>query len=257
MEAAGTVAPQGKHITFRVLVWVFAAGSLFGLFGFAFITAWFDSSDGGIHRVHYMGFGALFGIILTTALVVQNWHPENKISAFYQMLDVGLALFLAGLLATDAGGIIGGLVVLVAYGILFALHPARRLLTHPPREGFSLVMLAMTLVGAVPLIWFAVSSASLQRNGSPIDPHVKSDHWTLMTAMALGILLVALLSSFKFKGWRISAWCAGVSLFFYGLISTVYSSKAGSHGSGWGVTAMIGAAIFVIAAELESRRALA
>jgi hypothetical protein len=205
--------------------------------------------------VHYMAFGALFGVILTTALVVQNWHPETKISAFYQILDVGLALLVAGLITQSADGAIFGAIILVAYGVLFALHPYRWMLTKPPREGFSAVMMGLTLLGAIPLFWAALSWASLQRNGNPADLHVKNEHWTLMAAMAIGIVLVAFLSSFKFVGWKITARCAAAALFLYGLIALVYPHKAGSQGTGWSLVAMAGALVFAAAAEWESRKA--
>jgi hypothetical protein len=247
---------RGKLIAFKILVWLFALGAFFGLFGFTVISAWWENSDGGIHRVHYMAFGALFGVILTTALVVQHWNPHRKISSFYSILDVGLTMLIAGGLAESPTAAVFGLGILVAYGILFALHPYRRLLTHPPREGFSVLLMALTIGGAIPLIWFATTTARLQRNGLPIDPHIKNEHWTLMTAMLIGIVLVAFLSAFKFAGWKITARSAGAALFFYGLIATVYPHKAGSNGTGWSLAALFGGLVFVAAAEWESRKAV-
>ena len=129
-------ASNGRRIAFKVLSGIFTLGAFGGLFGFAVFTAWFSNDDGGIHRVHYMAFGALFGAILTTAFLVQNWRPERKISAFYQILDVALATAIAGALATSGFWFLG-LFVLVAYLILSGLHPYRSELLHPTREGFS------------------------------------------------------------------------------------------------------------------------
>jgi hypothetical protein len=237
-----------------VVAALFALAAFLGLFGIAVIFAWFDTDEGSIHRVHDMGFGVLFGVILTTGLLVQNWRPERKVSAFYQTLDVALALAIAGALATKGDGVLGAVVILAGYVILFALHPYRSALLRPEREGFSIVMLGLTVLGAVPLTWFALTTARLQRNGLSLDPHVKQDHWLLMSAMAIAIVLVAFLSSFKFRGWRISAWSASAGLFLYGLISTVYPHKAGSEGTGWGIMAMAGALLFFAAAEWEARR---
>ena len=242
-----------KQIAFKGLAGLFVLASLGGLLGFAVVTAWFDNTDGGIHRVHYMGFGALFGVILTGGLVVQLWRPERYVSALYQTLDVGLATIIAGAISTS-GFALSGVIILFAYVILLVLHPYRSELLHPHCEGFSPALMALTVLGAIPLIWFALSAAKLQRNGLPIDPHVKNDHWTMMAAMAIGIVLVAFLSAFKFRGWRISAQCAGDALFLYGLISTIYPNRAGSEGIGWGVTAMVGATVFVAVAEWEARR---
>jgi hypothetical protein len=256
-QSAATEATAGgsnvTRIAFKVLSGLFAAAAFGGLFGIAVIFAWFDNEDGGIHRVHDMGFGALFGAILTVGLLVQNWRPERKVSAFYQTLDVAVAVIVASALATS-GFFILGVFVLIGYGILFVLHPYRSQVLHPQREGFSPILLGLTLVGAIPLIWYALSAAKLQRNGLAIDPHVKNDHWTLMAAMAIGIVLVAFLSAFKFRGWLISAWCAAAALFLYGLISVVYPHKAGSEGTGWGLVAMAGGFVFAAVAHWESRR---
>jgi hypothetical protein len=254
--ATGEVAggSNGTRIAFKVLSGLFAAGAAGGLFGIAVIFAWFDNTDGGIHRVHDMGFGALFGAILTVGLLVQNWRPERKISAFYQILDVAVAVIVASALATS-GFFMLGIFVLVGYGILFVLHPYRSQLLHPVREGFSPALMALTILGAIPLIAFALTAAKLQRNGIPTDPHVKNDHWTMMASMAIGIVLVGFLSAFKFRGWRISAWCAGAAAVLYGLITLVYPHKAGAEGTGWGLVALFGGLLFVAAAEWEARRA--
>jgi hypothetical protein len=254
LDAIEPAASRGRWIAFKILTAVFAAGSFGGLFGVAIVIAWIDNEGGGIHRVHNMGFGALFGAILTTAWLVQNWRPERKVSAFYQILDVGLAMIIAALLSTAAAVAIGGVAVLVAYGIALALHPYRSELLHPRREGFSPLLLGLTVIGAVPLIGFALTTAKYQRDGLPVDPHVSMNHWVTMSAMAIGIVLVALLSSFKFSGWRITARCAAAALFLYGLISAVYPTHAGAEGRGWAFAAMAGAIVFVVAAEWEARR---
>jgi hypothetical protein len=255
VEPGSAAGSNGKRIAFKVLSALFAAAAFGGLFGIAVIFAWFDNEDGGIHRVHNMGFGALYGAILTTAFLVQTRRPERKVSAFYQILDAALATAIAGAIATSGFAVLG-LFILVAYVILFVLHPFRSQLLHPVREGFSPVLMGLTVVGAVPLIWFALSMAKLQRNGLSIDSHVKNDHWTLMAAMAIGIVLVGFLSAFKFQGWLISAWSAAAALFLYGLISTVYPHKAGSEGTGWGLAAVAGGLVFAAAAYWEGQRAV-
>jgi hypothetical protein len=256
MSQTGSPGSSGKRIAFKILSGLFAAGAFGGLFGIAIIFAWFDTDEGSIHRVHDMGFGALFGAILTTGFLVQNWRPEQKVSAFYQILDVALATAIAGAIATNGFAALA-VFVLVAYVILFVLHPYRSELLHPHREGFSLLLLGLTVLGAIPLIASALTWARLQRNGLSLDPHVKAGHWVLMASMAIGIVLVGLLSAFKFRGWKISAWSAAAAVFLYGLISVVYPHKAGSAGTGWGLVAMAGGLVFAAAAYWEARKRLA
>jgi hypothetical protein len=252
-RAAG--GSNGRRIAFKVVAGVFTAGALGGFFGISIFFFWLDTSDGGIHKVHNMGYGALFGAILATGFLVQNWRPERKVSAFYQILDVGAAAIIGGAIATNGFTVVGGVIILVAYGILFALHPYRSDLLHPRREGFSLVLLTLTVLGAIPLIGFALTTARLQRDGVSLDPHVSQGHWALMASMAVGIVLVGFLSSFKFRGWRITACSAGAAAFAYGLASAIYPHHPGAEGTGWAWVAMVGGLMFIVSAEWEARRA--
>jgi hypothetical protein len=97
---------------------------------------------------------------------------------------------------------VGGLAIMVA------VHPAGMELMRG-RGSFSPLMAVLAAAGGVPLVWVSLTWARLQRTGLDTDPHVEKGHWTIMTAMAFAILLVALLSSLRFSGWKITAWCAG------------------------------------------------
>jgi hypothetical protein len=262
MKAEAAMAPtpvqragssRRMRIAFKVLAAIFAAGSWGGLFGVALVLAWIDNDEGGIHRVHFMGFGALYGVILTIGLLAQMWHAERRISAFYQILAVALAAAVAGGLAMRAYWLIG-VFVAVAWAVLLALHPNRSEVLRPARGRPSSPLAVLGVVGAVPLLWYASSTAALERNGLTLDPHVEQDHWTTMAAMAIGIVFVGLLASLKLRGWRISAWSAGAAAFLYGLISVVYPLRPGAEGTGWGLAAMAGAVVFVGVAEWEARR---
>jgi hypothetical protein len=244
---------NGRRIAFKVLAAIFAAASLGALFGIGVIIAWIDTDEGGIHRVHDMGFGALYGVILTVGFAVQLWRPERKISAFFQILAVGLAASIAGALAGRAYALVGVFIVL-AWAILLALHPHRSEVRRPIRDGSSPSLGGLAALGTIPWLWYASTAARFQRNGLALDPHVSQDHWTTMAAMAIGIVLVGWLSCLKLRGWRISAWCAGAATFLYGLISAVYPGRAGSEGTRWGVIAMAGGLVFIGAAEWEARR---
>ncbi len=255
VEDLATTTPdsRGKRIAFKVLAAVLAAASLGGLLGIGVILAWIDTNDGGIHRVHDMGFGALYGVILAVGFAVQVWRPERMISAFFQIPAVGLAAAIAGVWASRAYGLIGVFVV-IAWAILLALHPSRSEVLRPAREGSSWLLGGLSVLGTIPWLWFALTAAKLQRNGLALDPHVNMDHWTTMTAMAIGIVAVGWLSCLRFRGWRVSAWCVGVATILYGLISTVYPGRAGSEGTRWGLIAMAGGLVFIAAAEWEARR---
>ena len=92
---AATSGPNRRRIAFTVATAVFAAGAFGGLFGLGLVIGWFDSEDGGIHRVHNLGFGVLYGVILTVAFAAMARRPERKPS-FFQVVAVALAALIAG-----------------------------------------------------------------------------------------------------------------------------------------------------------------
>src|SRR5204863_6483279 len=132
----------------------------------AVVLAWFDNDDGGIHRVHFMGFGALYGVVLTVGLVAQLWRAECRISAFYQILAVALAAAVSGALAARGYWLLG-VFVAIAWVVLLALHPTRSQVLHPSREGVSVPLAALVVLGAVPWLWYASTMARFERNGLP------------------------------------------------------------------------------------------
>jgi hypothetical protein len=259
--APGAASSRGRLLAFKILLLLFAAGALGGLFGIGLVIGWFDTDEGKIHRVHDIGFGILAGVFLTVAYVAQLRNPERKLSLRYQIVAAAIASLIAGLMASDPGaGLFFCLIPLASLAILVAVHPAGLSLMRGERS-LSAPLAILAVVGAIPLIWFALTTSRLQRTGIPTDPHVKMSHWTIMTAMLVAILLVALVSSLKFSGWRITAWCAGAGAFFYGLASAVFAQfpgtsvpYPGSKGTGWGLAAIVGGLLFIAAAEWEARR---
>jgi hypothetical protein len=186
---------------------------------------------------------------------------ERKVSVRYQIVAAGVAAMGAGLLASDPGnGLFFLLMSVGGLAIMVAVHPAGMALMRGAGS-FSPVMAVLAAAGAVPLVWVSLTWARLQRAGLDTDPHVQKGHWTIMTAMAFAIVLVALLSSLKFSGWKITAWCAGTGAFLYGLASLVFATfpgtnvpYPGSQGAGWGAVAMVGGLLFIAAAQWEAVR---
>jgi hypothetical protein len=250
-----------RLIAFNVLAVLFGTSAAIGLFGAGIIVAWFDAEGGGIHRVHDVGFGVLAGVFLTVGFLAQLHAPERKVSVRYQIVAAGVAAMVAGLLASDPGN--GLFVLLMPVGqlaIMVAIHPAGMALMRG-RGSFSPILAVLAVAGAVPLVWVSLTWARLQRAGLDTDSHVEKGHWTIMSAMAIAIVLVASLSSLKLSGWRITAWCAGAGAFLYGLASLIFATMPGanvpypgSQGGRWGVVAMVGGLLFIAAAQWEAVR---
>jgi hypothetical protein len=137
-------------------------------------------------------------------------------------------------------------------GVLVWLHPTRTAL-RARAAGLSPVLAGLAAVGAVPALWFALTTSRFQRDFPASDPHVKMNHWTVMTAMLLVLVLAAFLAAMRYPGWRVTAWSVGSGAALYGLASAVYPHHAGSKGVAWGVAAMAFGVVFVGAAEWVAR----
>jgi len=219
---------SGRRIAFTVASVIFAMGAVGGLFGLGLVIGWFDSDGGGIHRVHDLGFGVLYGVILTVAFLAVARRPEAKPSAFLQVVVTAMAGLIAGLVSSDQRYLLLPLSVIVAAVILMALHPARAAVLHPAMRP-SPVMSMFAVAGSIPLVWFGLTMARYQREGLPADPHVSMDHRANTAAMAFGLVLAGLLAASRIRGWRLTAWCAGLGAAVYGVASIVFHRFPGSN----------------------------
>jgi hypothetical protein len=259
MMAGAPELPRRRILALRIASFSFGIAALGGLFGIGLVIGWFDTGEGGIHRVHDLGFGVLFGIVVAGAFFFLMLHPVGRPSVMLQVVAVAIGVAVAALVSGDPAYLALSVALLIATAIVLALHPARREVLRP-RSDFSRTLFALVLIGAVPLVWFGLSAARLQRNGSPIDPHVAMSHWTTMASVAFGLIAVGLLASMRIRGWRFTAWCCGLALSVYGVASIAFAHfpgsglpYAGSEGVGWGIAALVGGLSFIGAAELAGR----
>jgi lysylphosphatidylglycerol synthetase-like protein (DUF2156 family) len=161
-----------------------------------------------------------------------------------------LALLISVPLASDTQNVLPGVIILAAVAILTALHPARgeffRMGTGPDP-----VLVAIVIVGAVPLIAYALSIAAQARQLVAPPHHVQ--RLATMAAMAFAVVLTGLLAALRTRGWRIPAWCAGMAAVVFGLASVVFPTYRGSAGRGWGALALVGGTLFVVVAEARAQ----
>lgn len=201
-----------------------------------------------------LGYGVLVGIIQTTGLLVQLRGPERKIAGVQQTFLVIPALLIGSAIASDSQNLVPALILLPAIGILLALHPAREEFF---RRGAALsrTLLAITVIGAVPLVAYALNMGAQARDLAGPPHHVQ--RLSTMAAMAVAIVLTGLLAALQTRGWRIPAWSAGVAAIMFGLASVVFPDQRGAVGHGWGGVAIAGGVLFIAVAEWEVRRATA
>jgi len=200
------------------------------------------------------GWGLVFGVILPLGLLAQLRRPERRIAGIQQTVVVALALAMAGV-PGEAWRYVALAAGLAGVGaVLVALHPARAtFLARGPH--LDVVMLALAAVAAVPSVGYAVRMVSAQRDDLPPADAVSNGlhHWSVMTALALLVPLLVLLSALRTMGWRIPAISASIAAGGWAISCLLASeSEAGSEGHAWG-WAVIGWAVVTFTASLWPR----
>jgi hypothetical protein len=151
--------------------------------------------------------------------------------------------------------LIRGASIAVPAAVMIALHPVRKDVLRVGRV--NPLLTALAIVAALPLVRFALQQIRIQRVDSA-SPHGIAFHWGTMATLALAIVATMLVASIRAPGWRLPAWCAGLSLMVFGLASVIYPDYASSVGRVWGIGAIAFAIAFVSVAErqlLVERRA--
>ncbi len=244
-----------RRIAFRA--W---AASLVVTFGVVFfgltslVLAWFQEVEGVAGPITDLGYGVLFGVILTTGLLMQLRSAERKIAGVQQAALVIPALLIGSAIASDSQDLVTALILLPAIGILLALHPAREEFLKKG-AALSRPLLAITAVGAVPLVAYALDMGAQARALSGPPHHVQ--RLSTMAAVAVAIVLTGLLAALQTPGWRIPAWSAGTAAIVFGLASVVFPDQQGAAGREWGGVALAGGVLFIAVAEREVRRTTA
>lgn len=237
--------------------WVAILVAVFGVafFGLTSVAlAWFQEVEGVAGPVTDLGYGVLFGIILTGGLLVQFRSAERKIAGVQQAFLVIPALVVGSAIASDSQNLLPALIMLPAIGILLGLHPANEEFFRR-RAALSRPLLAITVIAAVPLVAYALDMGAQARDLEGPPHHVQ--RLSTMAAMALAMVLTGLLAALQTRGWRIPAWSAGTAASVFGLASVLFPDQPGAVGRGWGGMAVAGGVLFIAVGEWEVRRATA
>lgn len=211
------------------------------------MIGWFESLEGVAGPVTELGYGALFGIILTVGVLVELRAPERKIAGIQQAVLVIPALLIGSAIAHDAQNLIPAL------GVLLAMHPARAEFLRRSAS-FSPALLLVVIVGAIPLIGFALQMGAEARELQGPPHHVQ--RLSTMSAMAIAILLTGVLAALRTPVWTIAARSAGSAAVVFGLASMAFPDHPGAAGRWWAGLAISGSALFIGVAEWEARRSV-
>ena len=232
------------------------AGFLVVVFGFVFFgltslaIGWFGDLEGVAGPVTELGYGALVGLILTGGVASQLRGPERKIAGLQQALLVIPSMAAGSLLAWDYQNLEALVILVPALTLLWALHPARAALLRPAIR-MSPRLVAIALLGAVPLIAYAVTMGAAAQDLAGPQHHVQ--RLSTMAALAVGIELTAMLAALRTPGWRIPTWSATTALVVFGSASILFPEHPAAVGPAWGGLAIGGGLLFASVAEWEAR----
>jgi hypothetical protein len=253
-DSAASTSPPSRFRRIAFTAWATVLVVLFGVgfFGLtSLVIGWFEPLEAVAGPVTELGYGALVGILLTGGVLVQLRAPHRKIAAMQQVALTVPALLIGWVLSSDPQILVPALIIGVGAGILLVLHPARGEFLQWS-GGVSPALLTMALLGAVPLITYALSIGEQARRLTGPPHHVL--RLSTMAALAIAILFTAILASFQTSGWRIPSWAAGLAAVVFGLASAIHPNHPGAAEQVWGIVAVAGGVLFIATAEWEARR---
>ena len=216
-----------RLVIFRVVAVI---GGVLHALPVVFLAGSLATTKERIHVVHNTAEFAMFAAVISLGWILAAVAPERMIAPFQAATLTVACVAVASVLSADPRA---GVVTALFAIILLVLHPARSVLWRMGRTAPAPLVLAALAV--VPAIWFALSNASLQRNGAPTDPHVEMHRWTGIVAFALTVVMVAVVAGLGGRNRRIVAVVGGLSAASFGVISLINSGYPGAVTSVWAV----------------------
>jgi hypothetical protein len=241
----GPALSSGRLRTFRIISWVLAVSAIaFGLFTAVFGVI---SEAQRIHAYHNVMVATLLLALSAPPAVAAALAPERSGPPLVHMAVLAVAGVITMALSLRLDVFTLPFVVLVP--ILFALRPGRALLPEG-RPGLGSIVLVV--LGAVPLVAYALSQAELQRIDATSE-HAEFNHWVETSFTAAAILLLGLVAAFRPTAGRLTAWCAGGALAVLGGASLLLPGYASAMDTPWAWSALAGGVAFIAVNQWERR----
>lgn len=208
------------------------------------------------HRIHDFTFGFLF-VPAVVGMLAQLRRPSKNVAgqlmALIPSVSLALTLVLTFVLNSNASVLQPPWIAVGVTALLAAtLHPAGRdFFRSFSVARINLVMLALVIVAAGPLLIYGSTNIGRQTSGA--DAHAVMGHFGFMAAFSFTVIGVGVLASLRPDGWRLTAWVAGLLPALLGFTSMVFPDFASSLGPFWALAAIAWGVVFVAAAELARR----
>ena len=232
----------------RVIAWVMAVSAVgFGLFTIVFGIV---NPSQEIHAVHNAVVGSLLMVLSAPPVIQVARAPDRALQPLVVLAAVAVAGLAAMAMSMTLDPFTLPFVVLI--GVLWAIVPDRAGAIPAGRP--SLVMLAMVVLGAGPLLTYAFGQAELQRTDLSSE-HAAFFHWVEASFYAVAILLLGFLASLRPDSYRLATRMAGLALAILGAASAVLWQHASAIPAPWSWAALVGGLAFIAIGEWEARRA--
>lgn len=181
--------------------------------------------------------------------------PVKAVAGLQQVGAGVVAYAVAGAIA-DRGYLVLAALLAAVLAALLLLHPVGGTFLALP-DDVSSMLAGLAVLPAVPFALYALyalDAAAKQRDGAPpVDHHAGLGSWAGLTAMGIGIALVAVLAALRTTGWRVPLWSAAGASTVWGIGCVVHPGVPGSEGRLWGLLAVAWALAFVLAGRHEQR----
>jgi hypothetical protein len=246
-------ASRGRVVAFRIVAGVFGASSI--IYSIASAVTVFTNESDEIHSFHVLGSIPAFLLLTGLAMVVLAIRPTD-VEALRVAWAVTIGTVIASLFGEDfiSGSYYIAPIVVV---VLTVLSPVRGELLRFGSP--TIALLSLAIVAAIPAIVYAWDQARIMLEGDPMhDPtgHWELHHWSGIAGVALGLVLAAIVVSFRHTGDRIWIWAVGIAAMMFGAVGVIFSDDVrypSTVGTLWGVVILFAGIVFIAVAELADR----
>lgn len=217
-----------------------SAASPFSQTPVEFLNAISNERNYQLHRWHDGQWTALAGILLCGTIISLILNPRRK-PVLMQFFVLSAFVFGLLLIVFDR---IGGISVVVPFGLLIAAYPNHRLLMKKiPREHLSRTFFTIAVVMGVVLLPVTLKAFGMQID-TVRDEHDGVGHWAIAASLGIIFVIAGFFVSLKQKGWITIAILLSFALLYLGVSALFIPNHDGSWGTLGGTLAIVGSIVY-------------
>ena len=204
------------------------------------------------------GWGLFFTVIVAGPFLLVAAAPGRLAVALAQLGIAAATLVVAAVLTSEPrlAALAGLIVVEAAIVGWLARGGLSRSADAPPivRVRWSMPLLAIVLIGAIPWLAYAWRMIGLDRMDAPVDLTLGIDHDAVQGALGLALVALGLLAA----AWPVGRWVlalsVGITAAYLGIVSFGWPGATGGVDQWWSMAAVVWGAAVILAGWPEGRR---